>query len=107
MKIKDEFALRKFADKWVAVSVNDDIDKEDFFITLNSSGVFLWNLLQDEISYDELLSAAVKKYGIDASKLKTDLDAFLQKIRDAKILSEWIIYIQKADMLCAKLSLTA
>ncbi len=42
MKIKDEFVLRKFADKWVAVSVNDDMEKEDFFITMNKSGVFLW-----------------------------------------------------------------
>lgn len=88
MKIKDEFALRKFGDKWVAISVNDDIDKDDFFITLNKSGVFLWNSLQEEISYDELLGAAVKKYGIDESILKKDLDAFLQKMKDANILSE-------------------
>lgn len=88
MKIKDEFALRKFGDKWVAISVNDDIDKDDFFITLNKSGVFLWNSLQEEISYDELLGAAVEKYGIDESILKKDLDAFLQKMKDANILSE-------------------
>ena len=88
MKIKDEFALRKFGDKWVAISVNDDVDKDDFFITLNKSGVFLWNLLQEEISYDELLGAAVEKYGIDESILKKDLDAFLQKMKDANILSE-------------------
>lgn len=88
MKIKDEFALRKFGDKWVAISVNDDIDKDDFFITLNKSGVFLWNLLQEEISYDELLGAAVEKYSIDESILKKDLDAFLQKMKDANILSE-------------------
>lgn len=88
MKIKDEFALRKFGDKWVAISVNDDIDKDDFFITLNNSGVFLWNSLQEEISYDELLGAAVEKYGIDESILKKDLDAFLQKMKDANILSE-------------------
>ena len=88
MKIKDEFALRKFADKWVAVSVNDDIDKGDFFITLNNSGVFLWNLLQKDISYDELLSAAVEKYKIDEAKLKDDLDAYLQKLKDANILTE-------------------
>lgn len=89
MKIKDEFALRKFGDKWVAVSVNDDTDnKDDFFITLNNSGAFLWNLLQEEISYNGLLSAAVEKYGIDESRLKKDLDAFLQKLRDANILSE-------------------
>ena len=88
MKIKDAFSLRKFGDKWVAISVNDDIDKDDFFITLNNSGVFLWNSLQEEISYDELLGAAVKKYGIDESILKKDLDAFLQKMKDANILSE-------------------
>lgn len=88
MKIKDKFALRKFADKWVAVSVNDDIDKEDYFITLNNSGVFLWNLLQEDISYDELLRAAVEKYGIDKTKLKTDLDAYLQNLKDAKMLTD-------------------
>lgn len=88
MKIKDEFVLRKFADKWVAVSVNDDMEKEDFFITMNKSGVFLWELLQEDISYDEILSAAVKKYNIDKNILKRDLDIYLSKLRDANILLE-------------------
>ena len=88
MKIKDEFVLRKFADKWVAVSVNDDMEKEDFFITMNKSGVFLWELLQEDISYDEILSAAVKKYNIDKNILKNDLDIYLSKLRDANILLE-------------------
>ena len=48
MKIKDGFALRNFADKWIAVSINDNTHENNLFITLNNSGAFVWNLLQNE-----------------------------------------------------------
>lgn len=89
MKIKNEFILREFADKWIAVSVNDDKANDDLLITLNKSGVFLWELLQEDISYDDILAAAVEKYGVDKEILQKDLDIYLDKLRKANILLEY------------------
>ena len=88
MKIKDGFALRNFADKWIAVSINDNTHENNLFITLNNSGAFVWELLKNDTSYDEVITAITNKYGIDNNTAKADFDAFLSKVRDAGILDE-------------------
>lgn len=88
MKIKSGFALRNFADKWMAVSVNDNADKSNLFITLNDSGAFVWSLLQNDVSYDDVLKAITEKYDVDEETSKADFDLFLSKIRNAGILDE-------------------
>ena len=88
MKLSKEFVLRNFADKYIAVTVNDSADEQNAFITLNKSGAFVWELLQNEISYDDILSEIIKKYDIDANTAKSDLDEFLAAARKAGMLHE-------------------
>ena len=88
MKLSKEFVLRNFADKYIAVTVNDSADEQNAFITLNKSGAFVWELLQNEISYDEILSKMIIKYDIDESTAKADLDEFLTAVRKAGMLHE-------------------
>ena len=88
MKIKDGFALRNFADKWIAVSINDNTHENNLFITLNNSGAFVWNLLQNETDYNTVIKAITEKYDIDTKTAQEDFDAFLVKVRNAGILDE-------------------
>ena len=88
MKIKDGFALRNFADKWIAVSINDNSHENNLFITLNNSGAFVWDLLQNETDYSTVINAITEKYGIDTTTAQEDFDAFLYKVRSAGILDE-------------------
>ena len=88
MKIKSGFVLRHFADKWIAVCADDSADENNMFITLNQSGVFVWELLQNEISYDEVVKVVTEKYEITTAQAKTEFDEFLNKLRKAGILDE-------------------
>ncbi|MBQ8538567.1 MAG: PqqD family protein [Ruminococcus sp.] len=88
MKIKEGFALRNFADKWIAVSINDNTHENNLFITLNNSGAFVWNLLQNEMSYDDVIKKITQKYDIDSKTAQDDFDSFLSKVRNAGILDE-------------------
>lgn len=88
MKLNSEFVLRNFADKYIAVTVNDSADEQNAFITLNKSGAFVWELLQNEISYDEILCKMIIKYDVDESTAKADLDEFLTIVRKAGMLYE-------------------
>lgn len=88
MKIKNGFALRNFADKWIAVSINDNTHENNLFITLNNSGAFVWDLLQNETDYDTVIKAITEKYDIDTKTAQDDFDAFLFKVRNAGILDE-------------------
>lgn len=88
MKLKSEFVLRKFSNKYIAVSVNDSADENNVLISTNSSGAFVFELLHNEISYNEIINRMIEKYDIDESTAKADLDEFLNNIRKAGMLYE-------------------
>lgn len=41
MRLKSKYVLRHFADKWIAVSVDDSADQNNAFITMNKSRAFV------------------------------------------------------------------
>ena len=88
MKIKDGFELRKFGGKWLAVTVDEAADENNVLVTLNETGAFVWNLLQDEAEYSHIASEIVKNYEVDEAVAKEDLDRFLQICRNNGILDE-------------------
>lgn len=88
MKIKKGFVLRKFADKWIAVASDDIADEHNILITLNKTGVFVWNLLQNDIDYNTVIAKITEHYNIDEKTAKADFDIFLEKVRKAGIIDE-------------------
>lgn len=88
MKIKDGFVLNKFADKFIAVSVFDSDDEPNVLITLNKTGAFVWQLLENDITYDEVIGKLTEKYDIDAKTASADFDEFLEKTRKAGLIDE-------------------
>jgi len=88
MKLKSDYILKNLGDNWIAVSVNDDTEDGDAFVSMNSSGAFVWELLENEISYDEIIIKMTEKYDIDADVAKSDLNMFLNNIRKAGMLLE-------------------
>lgn len=87
MKLKSEYVLRSFADKYIAVSVNDTGDN-NVFITMNKSSKFVWELLQNDIEYSQVIEKITTRYGIDETTAKTDFDEFLNTLRKADMLCE-------------------
>ena len=88
LKAKNELMVRKFADKYIIVAIGDMSDEMHSLITINSTGLFIFEQLQKGIEYKDLLNSIVKNYDIDENTAKTDLDAFLQKAKQAGILDE-------------------
>ncbi len=87
MKITDGYLLRTVAGKNIVVSISDDVSFNGM-ITLNDTGVFFWNLLQKETSKEELLKAVLKEYDVTAEEASYDIDEFIQKLKEAKILED-------------------
>lgn len=88
MKIKNGFVLRKFADKIVAVADDDMADYCNSFIKMNSTGKFVWNLLQNDVEYDFVITSLCNTYDIDEATARADFDEFLTKVRKAGLLNE-------------------
>ena len=87
MKISDGYLLRSVAGKNIVVSVSSDASFNGM-LTLNDTGVFFWNLLQKETTREELISAVLKEYDVSEEEASTDIDEFIKKLYEAKILED-------------------
>ncbi len=86
MKIKDDFILRKVAESYVVVPVGSMTLDFNGIINLNETGAFLFGILQNGADKDELLSKMIDEYDVTPQKAESDIDDFIQKLKDADIL---------------------
>ena len=85
MKLKKGFLLQPFADQWVAVSAEASPEGNQI-ISLNSLGAFLWEQLQEECTFEQLLERILEEFDVEAAVAKKDLEVFLQSLQQAGIL---------------------
>lgn len=91
MKVKENYMLREIAGNFVVIPVGQNVADYKNMLHLNETGVFLWNELQNEISFDELLNRMAVKYEAsenEVSILEKDLNEFLDKLRKLEVLME-------------------
>lgn len=80
MKRNPEFVIRQVADRFVIVPVGTAAEKFSGMITINATGKFLWDLLENEKSLESLAQALVKEYEIDMELALKDVKTFLEPI---------------------------
>lgn len=85
MKIKEGFILREVAGDTV-VMPGADMDL-NAMITLNETGAFLWKLLEQETTVEELVAAIIKEYNIDEQTAKTAAEGFVEKLKSYEFLA--------------------
>ena len=81
MKLKDGFLLRQVAGQTVVLPVSGDLDL-NMMITLNDTGAFLWERLQNEIDEVALVAALLEEYDVDEAPAKNSVAAFVTKLND-------------------------
>lgn len=86
MKIKDDFILRKVADSYVVVPVNDLTLNFNGIINLNETGAFLFELLQKGATVEELNAKMLEEYDVSSEKAEEDINRFIDKVKKADIL---------------------
>lgn len=83
MKIKENFTLRRIADTWVILPLSEAIVNFNGMITLNESGVLLWNLLKNGCTREDLANELVKEYEVSYNEALADADEFVKKLEKA------------------------
>lgn len=86
MKIKEDFILRKVADSYVVVPVNNLSLDFNGIINLNETGAFLFGLMQKGADREELISKMLDEYDVTPQKAEKDIDLFIEKVKGADIL---------------------
>lgn len=84
MKIKDCFVLRNIAGINTIIS-SDASSKFEGMITLNDTGVFMWNILKNGATKEELVDKVINEYEIDRETASNDIDGFLEKLKSIDV----------------------
>jgi len=86
MKIKDGYILRNIADEWIIVPVGARLYDFNGLMTVNETGAFLWKLLQEERTRDELINSLISEYDIDIETSYNDLKEFIDSLIDSGVI---------------------
>ena len=78
--------LRKIGEQNVVVAVGEASRSFNGIIRLNDSGRYLWEKLQGGITEQELLQAMLNDFDIDESTARSDIAAFVAKLKEAGLL---------------------
>ena len=79
MKIKDGFLLRQVAGQNVVLPVGGDLDL-NMMITLNETGKFLWQHLQQGTTEEALIQALLAEYDVTAEVAAEHVHKFVEKL---------------------------
>ena len=88
MKLKNDFILRKIAEKWVILPLSDRDGDFSGMMTLNETGLMLWKLLEDGAERTALCKALCDRYGITPEQANADTDRFLAKLESLGCLEQ-------------------
>ena len=69
--------LRQFGENYIVVAVGDDAEDFNKLITLNTVGAFIYNFMENDVTYEEIVSAVLDKYEADRQTVENDINTFL------------------------------
>ena len=79
MKLKTGFIIREVAGQVVVLPTGDELDL-NMMITLNDTGKFLWERLENGADKEELVAALLAEYDVDEETAKAGVDSFVEKL---------------------------
>jgi hypothetical protein len=86
MKLKQGYILREVGTLKVVVAVGQAHDNFHKILTLNQTGAFLWNLLLNQTTVDELVLKLCEKYNVDEQSAKKDVEDFISQLNANSLL---------------------
>ncbi len=84
MKIKDGFVIREAAGCYVIMNLGQELNLGKM-ITLNETGAFIWNLVAEGLSQEEIAKKLSEEYNVEAETAKADVDSFINKMKEADV----------------------
>ena len=88
MKLEKEFVLREIAGDYVIIPVGKTVIEFNGLITVNEVGVSIWNMLQNEVTFDQIVQGILNEYEVEESVAREDIREFLDQLIDGGILTE-------------------
>ena len=88
MRASKDMLLREIAGEHILVPVGEAAARFQGMITLNGSGLLLWERLGHECTEEDLATALMDEYEVDLETAREDVRKFLAKMEQAGILEK-------------------
>ena len=88
MRVDKEFVLREIAGDYIIIPTGKTVLEFNGLITVNEVGVSLWNMLQKEVTFDELVSGILDEYDVEEDVAREDIREFLDTLIVGGILTK-------------------
>ena len=88
MHIIGKYTVRTILDEIVAVPLGSSSESFNGILSLNPVGQFLFELLSQERTEQELVQALTEEYEVDTATAAADVQEFLASLRQGGLLAE-------------------
>ncbi len=88
MKIDKNFVLREIAGEYIIIPTGRTALEFNGLITVNEVGMELWKMLQEDVTFDNLLNGILEEYDVDENAAREDIQEFLDRLVQGEILTE-------------------
>lgn len=88
MRINPDFILREVAGEVIAIPTGEAARNFSGLIAFNNSGRFLCELLKNDCTVSDLITAMLEAYDVDEATAKRDVLSFLEMLRSNSMLIE-------------------
>lgn len=87
MRVEKEFVLREIAGDYIIIPTGKTVLEFNGLVTVNEVGVSLWKMLQEEVTFEELVAGILEEYDVEEAVAAEDIREFLDKLIDSGILA--------------------
>ena len=78
LQVNPDFVMRKIADEFILVPVGKAAKTFNGVASLNETGLFLWKLIEEGKTRQELYECLAREYELTEEESKQDVDVFLE-----------------------------
>lgn len=88
MRASEDFVLREIAGEHILIPIGAAAERLYGLVSLNETGLFLWQLLREEQTESTLLHALTDAYEVEPQTAAAELRSFLAELRRVGLLTE-------------------
>lgn len=88
MIVNKGFVLREIADDYIIIPTGKTVLEFNGLITVNEVSVSLWQMLQNEVTFEDLVQGILDEYDVGESVAREDIQEFLDTLIEGGVLTK-------------------
>lgn len=86
MKVNKKIVCKKILDNDVLI----DISNNSNILKLNETSAFIFELIKDNYSIEEIINKVTEEYDVDLIKASSDVCKFIEKLEKLNVIKQWL-----------------